>query len=320
MVELKALNEEPNLPSLSDRTSQVIHELTQQLSIPREYLPSDEEIKYALSNLPRELNRITPGEKPQKQGELIARMCVAISAGLFDSAINYIWNAAMISLQEKVRTFGLSGGAGMLKKSIDEEDPAKLQDSQLIDLCHQLSLVNEDAAFFLDECRDIRNNFSAAHPSIGYLDDRELIAFINRCIKYAIEDSSSPQGIDIKRFANVIKQGRFSSEQFRYWVDCIQGTHNAQRRFLVKTIYGMYCDPNTDEETRLNCIDICHALKAYLDDKIKSELVSIHSEYISKGEQEKCYASRKFFEKLELLEALQYIEIKTPLGMQLTVF
>jgi hypothetical protein len=49
-----------------------------------------------------------------------------------------------------------------------------------------------DGFFFLDQCRNIGNNFSAAHPSLGNLNDREFITFLNRCIRYALAESSSP--------------------------------------------------------------------------------------------------------------------------------
>ena len=66
-------------------------------------LASAEEIEYAWRDLPRELREI-----PETlRGELIARMCVAVSTGLFDGAMNYIWNAAILHLRDKIRVFGL---------------------------------------------------------------------------------------------------------------------------------------------------------------------------------------------------------------------
>lgn len=81
------------LPELPDQMLPAITSLTQALGIPREVLASDEEIAYAWRDLPRELRAI-PSEL---RGELIARMCVAVSTGLFDGAINYIWNATVLS-------------------------------------------------------------------------------------------------------------------------------------------------------------------------------------------------------------------------------
>ena len=94
---------ESHLPALPNSILPAINELVDHLGIPREVLASDEEVYYAWKDLPREL-RCLPIEI---RGELIARMCVAVSAGLFDAAVNYIWNAAILHLRDKVRKFGL---------------------------------------------------------------------------------------------------------------------------------------------------------------------------------------------------------------------
>lgn len=93
----------PVLPALPDTVLPALAALTTSLGIPRDVLASDEEIQYAWRDLPRELREIPP----DLRGELIARMCVAVSTGLFDGAMNYAWNAAILQLRTKVRNFGL---------------------------------------------------------------------------------------------------------------------------------------------------------------------------------------------------------------------
>ncbi|KST66217.1 hypothetical protein BC008_24915 [Mastigocoleus testarum BC008] len=46
-------------------------------------------------------------------------MCVAVSVGLFDSAINYTWNASILKLREKVKNFGLPIVAQILQKDFE---------------------------------------------------------------------------------------------------------------------------------------------------------------------------------------------------------
>ena len=86
---------EVRLPAIIDNTSTILSQLTKSLGIPREILASDEEIKYAWQNLPRELARIPK----DRLNVLLARMCVAVATGLFDSAINYVWNSAILELR-----------------------------------------------------------------------------------------------------------------------------------------------------------------------------------------------------------------------------
>lgn len=205
----------PILPALPDTVLPGLHALTQSLGIPRDVLASDDDIHHAWHGLPRELREI-----PQDlRGELVARMCVAVSTGLFDGAMNYAWNAAILQLRQKVRNFGLPIVAQITQQDFEEKHLLELQDSRLLELCLKLNLVDEDGFFFLDQCRDIRNNFSAAHPTIGSVNDREFITFLNRCVRYALADSSSPRGVDISQFIAAIKGQRFTANQLGVWIE-----------------------------------------------------------------------------------------------------
>lgn len=298
------VREEPSLPALPTTVIPAIDQLVSALGIPRNALASVEEIEYAWRDLPRELREIPE----HLRGELIARMCVAVSTGLFDGAMNYIWNAAILHLRDKIRTFGLPVVAQIQQKDFEEKHLLELQDSRLLELCLKLNIVDEDGFFFLDQCRDVRNNFSAAHPTLGKVNDREFITFLNRCVRYALADSSSPQGVDIGAFISAVKGPRFNESQCGIWVQRLASTHDAQRQMLVSMVHGIYCDPSTPEQARLNSIDICRGLLPSLNASMRSELIDNHSEYVAKGFQDKHAASLQFFEKLGLLVLLNESE------------
>lgn len=295
------------LPELPQAVLPAIGQLTEVLGIPRDVLASDEEIAYAWKDLPRELRNIPASIR----GELLARMCVAVSTGLFDSAINYSWNASVLQLREKVKNFGLPVVAQILQKDFEERHLLDFQDSQLLELCVKLNLVSEDGFFFLDQCRNIRNNFSAAHPTIGTLNDREFITFLNRCVKYALADSSSPRGIDIGAFISAVKGARFTDGQCSVWVDRLDATHDAQRELLFGMVHGIYCDPASPEPARLNTLDLCDAYSEKFTAAIRSDLINKHSEYLAKGDSTRHTASQQFFERLNLLSLLNESERHT---------
>ena len=301
---IKAEDAQPILPTLPKTILPAITELTKYLGIPREVLGSDEEIEYAWHDLPRELRNIPPGT----EGALIARMCVAVSTGLFDSAVNYIWNASILQLRNKVRTFGLPVVAQISQSDFEEKHLVELQDSQLLDLCHRLNILNDEGFFFLDQCRDIRNNFSAAHPTLGKINDREFIAFLNRCIKYALADSSSPKGVNIGELIAALKGARFSDGQRYVWIERLMSTHEAQRQLLIEMVHGIYCDPNSPETARQNSVDLCDAIKDNFTSSLKSNLINSHSGYLAKGDGARYTASLQFFEHLGLLGILSEAE------------
>lgn len=298
------VKEDVKLPALPNAVLPAILELTEALEIPRDFLASHEEIEYAWRDLPRELRQIPR----DLRGELIARMCIAVSAGLFDGAMNYIWNAAILQLRQKIRNFGLAVVAQIQQSDFEEKNLRELQDSNLLDLCLKLNIIDEDGFFFLDQCREVRNSFSAAHPTMGTVNDREFTTFLNRCVRYALADSSSPKGVNINAFISAIKGARFIDNQRQIWVQRLIETHDAQRQLLVSMAHGVYCDSSTAEPARLNAIDLCNGLSTAFTSSIKANLINTHSEYIAKGSEEKHTASLQFFERLGLLGLLNESE------------
>lgn len=176
------------LPDIAPITAPMLAALTQTLGVERSILPSDDQITNLWSNLPRLIAKIPP----EHRSETIVRMCVAVASGLFDSAINYAWNAAVIELRNKVRRFGLPVIPQILDKDFDEAALIDLKDVELLSLCLKLNLITEDGYFLLNQNRDIRNNFSAAHPTMGSLDEYEFLNFLNRCGSHALTNEKTP--------------------------------------------------------------------------------------------------------------------------------
>ena len=93
-----------HLPDILDASKSLLNELTTALGVPRNVLADDDQIRHAWSQFPRLLTRIPPARRDQR----IVKTCIATACGLFDAAINYIWNAAVAELRDKVRRFGLN--------------------------------------------------------------------------------------------------------------------------------------------------------------------------------------------------------------------
>ena len=267
-------------------------------------MASDEEIAYAWRDLPRELRTIPP----LLRGELIARMCVAVRVGLFDGAINYVWNVTVLHLRQRIREFGLPVVSQILNRKFEENDLMDLQDNNLIEFCLKLNLITEDGFFFLDQCRETRNNFSAAHPAMGTINDREFITFLNRCVRYALSDESSLVGVDFTEFIAAVKGNRFTEEQCEAWVSRLDATHDPQRQLIFGTLHGIYCDPSSAESARLNSFDLCADYTEKFTTAIKSDLIDRHSDYLAKGKTRRHQVSLQFFEDLGLLSLLNKSE------------
>lgn len=289
-----------NLPAVVGTTTSVLDKLATALEIPREALATTDDIKSAYAGLPRLLSRVPE----EKRNHLLARLCVAVATGLFDSAINYAWNVAVLELREKVRLFGLTVIAQTHANGFDEKTLLDLKDAELLDLCLRLNLITEDGRFFLDQCREIRNNFSAAHPPIGAIDDHEVLQFLNRCIKYAIVSEQNPRGVDTQKFIAAIKGTRLAPEQRTKLVELLEATHEAQRDLLIGTLHGIYCDPNSAQDARLNALDISALLEKHMSPRLRGQLIDRHNHYVVAGDERRQTASQAYFARLKLLAFL----------------
>ena len=292
--------DEVTLPKVSGHTAPLLDELTQALGVDRAMLPSDEEIDRAWSSLPQLLSNIPP----ELRDEGLMRMCVAVANGLFDCGINYVWNAAIIELREKVRRFGFHAIPQIIDKKFGEERLLDLKDSGLLDLCLKLDIISEHDHFMLDQCRSIRNNFSTAHPAKGQISKDEFIHFVNRVCEHALNSKKNPQAVNIKELIRAIEYGSFSEAQYQVWCERIRNTYEAQREAIFGMLHGIYCDSDKSEETHENSVKICTRMLDKFSPSIKSVMIDRHQDYHYKKQTDKYNASQAFFEELGLIDLL----------------
>lgn len=294
------------LPDVASLSGNMLDQLTGALGVDRSVVALDHQIEHAWSQLPRLIRRIPPELRDEK----IVKACIAVASGLFDSAINYIWNAAVVELREKVRRFGLHVIPQILDdRSFDEASLVDLKDAELLDLCLKLNLISDQDFFFLDQCRATRNSYSVAHPADGDVDEDEILNFLSRCQKHALSSAQNPKGVDTKALLTALKAARFKKGQLEEWDKRIRGTFDAQRELIFGMLHGVYCDADSGEEARVNALAICEAFNGEFTPKTQSNLVDRHQDYRAKGDEKRYTASQRFFEKIELLSLLGDAEI-----------
>ena len=75
-----------SMPDILSTSESMIVKVTDALGLPRDVLPSDDQIQHAWDQLPRLLSSIPADLRDER----LVKMCVAVSCGLFDAGINYI--------------------------------------------------------------------------------------------------------------------------------------------------------------------------------------------------------------------------------------
>jgi len=99
----------------------------------------------------------------------ISKFLAAISSGLFDAALNYIWDEAISNLRQKILNYDLDYFFDQITTSIDkkskfkEDDLDGVSDQELIEGARKIELISEVGYKQLDLIRYMRNFASAAH-------------------------------------------------------------------------------------------------------------------------------------------------------------
>lgn len=132
-------------------------------------------------NIPTEIRR---------ENLYLSKFISACGVGLFDAALNYLWNETIVSLRKKVVNFDLEyflesviNDVERRKKFKSPEDLNKMEDWELIKGCQSTGILSDLGYKHLDYIRDMRNWVGASHPNQNQLTGLQLLSWLETCIK-----------------------------------------------------------------------------------------------------------------------------------------
>lgn len=230
----------------------------------------------------------------------------AIEAGLNDAAINYIWNLAIFDLQRKIIVYGVDyfstaiNWDGKPLKTI--EDLREVKDHQLISGAFALGIIPAEAHFFLEQCRELRNNFSTAHYPLGELDKLETFNFIKNCVKYVLTFDLPAPGLQIKDLVESLTIEKLESGDDITAIIESQSAkiHGPILHNLFSNFIKQDCNPNLKYNIKL----IAPCLWELVSDEIKS---SIAAKFASLRDIKGKDAASEALAFLKLVDGVSYI-------------
>ena len=253
----------------------------------------DSQIVNVLDKLPELLGQI-PSEK--RDYDCDKKIYIAVSCGLFDCVLNYVWNYVAIEIREKIEKFGVNNISKCVGWKINQKKFDDLRDSGLLDLCKEIGLLTEPGYNQLNICRTIRNNFSAAHKPIGEIGENQLVYFIEQCIMYTFVSDKTVVAVDLGRFQNLVRKRSFSDVQTNFWsYQFVNATEN-QRLEIYLSLLEMYCNTKNSKWVHATITKLCSRLTPGLTMKIKIELEKKSLDILERGNDEE-YTRSIFFLK-----------------------
>lgn len=237
---------------------------------------------------------------------ILVKAKTAIDAGLNDSAINYFWNLTMHDLYRKIVTYGIDyfksaiNWAGAPLKTVS--DLREVKDYQIISGAFSLGIIPAESHFFLQQCREIRNNFSTAHYPMGEIDKMEVANFIKNCIKYVLTLDLPAPGMQIKDLIDQMKAEKIK--------DCDKVVHAIETQApsireavlhnLLSNFIKQDCDPNLKHNIKL----VAPKVWNMANDEVRSNVAARYTSLKEVKSEDKAKETEEF---LKMVGGIKYI-------------
>ena len=224
-----------------------------EITLPSRYLPLEK-----IPDITSNWEVITKAVRPEFEHDAnIERAQRALSVGLNDAAINYFWNLTIFDLYTKIMAYGVEyfssaiNWSGKPLRTVD--DLKEVKDYEIINGAHTLSIIPDEAFFYLQQCREIRNHFSTAHYPMGEIDILETFNFIKNCIKYGLTHDLPAPGIQIKDLIQ-----RLSLEKLNKGEEILEMINQQAQKVKGPILHSFFksyiqqgCDANLKHNIRL---------------------------------------------------------------------
>jgi hypothetical protein len=140
------------------------------------------ERRFVLQSLEQTL-QVLPYDEREK-AYYLSKFSVSVAIGLFDAALNFLWDETILALRRLAASIDLSYFFDTAEKRESyraklqtAEDLAVLDDFTLIDTCARVELLSDVNRERLRHVNYMRNHASAAHPNQSDLTGQERLGY-----------------------------------------------------------------------------------------------------------------------------------------------
>jgi len=239
----------------------------------------------------------------KREGRYLSKFVAAASIGLFDAALNYVWNEVVINLRKKVVIYGLelfydaAVGGSKREDFSTEDDLSGIKDNTLINTCYKLELISEIVSTKLHHILTMRNDIGSSHPNSYSINAFELLGWLETCVTDVLNDKPSEAAIQIKSFignlkttTTVLDTPTIQSMEQPLNELSIQNTDN-----LLNNIFGIYVSDKTNNIIKKNIALIAPFIWLNSSESIKFKLGIMLDGYKNNLYHEKHQLGLEFF-------------------------
>lgn len=290
--------------------TEVFTSYLEQLGLPTDnIIATTNERKVIADNLPVFLRDLPTDEK--NDARYLSKFIGATAIGLFDAALNYVWNEVVLNLRKKAVIYGIDlffdaavGGKNRDSYST-EDDLGGLKDSVLLDTCKKLELISGVVYRKLDHILTMRNEVAASHPNVESIGGYELLGWLQTCVKDVLQDKPSESAIRIKALIENLRTRTdiIDSHTKELFSGELHNLSTPHLHNLLISVFGMYVSPSTEQTLRKNISIIGKDVWDCANDQVKSHIGVLIDGYRANLQQDKL---KKGIEFLTIVDGKEF--------------
>ena len=244
--------------------------------------------------------------RQRAEAPYIAKFLAAVAAGLFDAALNYLWDETVNQLRQRVAAYDLDYFFDTIapteerrKKLQAVEDLARIDDSELIEGVRKIGLLGELGYRQLDHIRYLRNWASAAHPNQHSLTGLQLIGYLETCIKEVIAVPLSRGALQVQQLLANLKTNSLTTVSARELAPALADLRAAEADRLAAGCFGLYVRPGTTAQTRRNIQLLMPHLWGAVTESTRAEFGLRYGSFLASGDLARKDLAAEFLETVD---------------------
>ncbi|MEV0539263.1 hypothetical protein [Nocardia salmonicida] len=262
-----------------------------------------------LRNTPDALEAL---DGPQRaRASYVAKMILAASVGLFDAALNYLWNETINELRARVASFDVAyffdlAETDPARRSTlrTPEDLAKIDDSKLMEAANRIKLISDVGYKQLDHIRYMRNNASAAHPNQVTLTGLKLAEWLETCIREVITLPRDNVVAEIGRLLHNVRTQRLAEAELTAAAAFFDNLPPDQADNLAAGLFGIFNPPDATPDTQDNVRNLWPELWPYVGEDQRNECGIKLARFRANGDADRAQRARDL---LDLVDGTAYL-------------
>lgn len=242
----------------------------------------------------------------RSQAYYLSKFTVAVAVGLFDGALNFLWDETIKSLRQLVQNFDLQYFFSIAETISSRyrglrsfEELEAVQDHDLLEICKRIGLLADINYQRLTHINYLRNHASAAHPNDNEVTGLELLAHLETCLKHVITATPDHSVIQLRQlFANLRKNVVLSPSDITAIGLDLERQPTERIDDFIQSIFGLYCDPTQTTECKENVGNLSPFLWRLSSNTAKYAIGAKYGYYRKNGDSQRKEAAELFLTKV----------------------